>query len=346
MNDDNQNRDLNTEERIDRFISHENRLFLRAKPKYWLHILLFVATFCSVTLAGVGWANADPYELTNFPKGLLYAVLIFAIITAHEFGHYIAARIHKIDVTLPFYIPFPLLFLNPFGTMGAVIRMRSRIPSRKALFDIAVAGPIAGFVVTIGFLIYGFATLPDIEYLYNIHPEYRMMGVPVTGDLVFGYNILFWTFEKVFTSSPAVFMPPMNEVYHYPFLCAGWFGLLITAINMLPVGQLDGGHISYAMFGSKSKFISYTTFAIVLAFGLIGLPYLLAQLGLLPMMDFAVAINSGGWLIWALLIYFVIRIVHPPFIHDFNVPLGTTRTILGWLAYLIFVVSFCPVPFV
>lgn len=337
MNHDNENRELNPEERIDQFISHENRLFLRAKPKYWLHILLFIVTFCTVTLGGVLWANYNPYDLANFSKGLLFSSLVMSIITAHEFGHYIAAKIHKIDVTLPFYIPFPYVDLNPFGTMGAVIRMKSRISSRKALFDVAVAGPIAGFVVTFVILIIGFVTLPNIEYLYQVHPEYRSIGIPTTGDIVFGYNILFWTFEKIFTSSPTVFMPPMNEVYHYPFLCAGWFGLLITALNMLPVGQLDGGHISYTMFANKSKYIAYFTFIMLAFFGL---------LGLLPFVGINISIGSINWLLWALLIFFIIKIKHPPIVHDFNVPLGRTRTILGWLAYLIFAVSFCPVPFV
>ncbi|HEX2786361.1 MAG TPA: site-2 protease family protein [Ignavibacteria bacterium] len=339
-----QNHELNPEKKMELFFTREDNAFIRSKPKYWLHILLFVTTFFSLMFAGTAWANVSPYELSNLSKGLLYAVLIMSIITAHEFGHYIAARIHKIDVTLPFYIPFPFIEFNPFGTMGAVIRIKSMIRSRKALFDMAVAGPIAGFVVTIIVLIIGFTTLPGIEYIYQIHPEYRTTGIPTSGNFSFGYNILFWSFEKIFTSSPTVFMPPMNEVYHYPFLCAGWFGLLITALNMLPVGQLDGGHISYAMFGSKSKFVAYITFGLLVFFGLLGLPDLLQALGVLPPLGFDISIGSVGWLIWALLIYFVIKIIHPPIVQDFNAPLGTTRVLLGWFSYFIFIVSFCPVP--
>lgn len=334
-NYDDNNRELTPEERIDLFINRENNTILRSKPKYWLHILLFIATFCTVTLGGVLMANANPYELQNFHKGLLQAVLIMSIITAHEFGHFFAAKIHKIDVTPPFYIPFPFVDLVWFGTFGAVIRIKSRITSRKALFDIAVAGPIAGFVVTLIILLIGFITLPGIEFLYNIHPEYASMGVPATGDYSFGYNLLFWTFEKIFTSSPAVFMPPMHEIYHYPFLCAGWFGLLITSLNMLPVGQLDGGHISYTMFGEKSKFIAYVTFAWLAIFGL---------LGLFLFWDIQIPFASPGWLLWAILIFFIIKVKHPPLVDNMNEPLGKTRIILGWLSYLIFLISFCPVP--
>ncbi|MEO8665826.1 MAG: site-2 protease family protein, partial [Ignavibacteria bacterium] len=193
----------------------------------WVNIFLFILTFFTTTIAGVFWANKDPYQLENFSYGLIYSILILLVISTHEFGHYFAARIHKVPVTLPFYIPFPFIFLNPFGTMGAVIRMKARYYSRKALLDIGAAGPIAGWITSVIILIIGFINLPSINYLYDIHPEYSSTGIPLSG-FTFGYNILFLGLEKIFTSSPNVFMPPMNEVYHYPFLCVGWFGLLIT----------------------------------------------------------------------------------------------------------------------
>lgn len=207
-------------------------------------------------MAGVAWLNRDPMDIANFHLGLTYSILILTFLTFHEFGHYFAARIHKVDVTLPYYIPFPMI-LNPFGTMGAVIRMRQQVNSRKALFDIGIAGPIAGFIVAAGMLIYGMTHLPPFEYIYDIHPEYQTTGVPTNG-FAFGPNLLFIIFAKLFTSSPSVFLPPMNEIYHYPFLCVGWFGLLVTALNLLPVGQLDGGHIVYAIFKGKSKYVART----------------------------------------------------------------------------------------
>ncbi|MBS1517872.1 MAG: site-2 protease family protein [Bacteroidetes bacterium] len=278
--------------------------------------------------------NQNPYQLENFSLGITYSVLILLVITTHEFGHYFAARIHNVPVTLPYYIPFPFIFLNPFGTMGAVIRMKARYYSRKALFDIGAAGPIAGWITTLIILLIGFLTLPSINYIYEIHPEYRSTGIPV-GGFSFGYNIMFWTMEKLFTSSPGVFMPPMNEFYHYPFLCVGWFGLLITSLNMMPVGQLDGGHIAYAMFGDKHKYIAYATFGLLLFFGLAGL---------LPLFNIGFSWGSLNWLVWALLILFVIKIQHPPVFPDYEEPLSSGRMMVGWFTFFIFIVSFCPVP--
>jgi membrane-associated protease RseP (regulator of RpoE activity) len=305
----------------------------RKKYFFIVNILLFIATFFTTTLSGVFWANRDPYQLFNFPAGLLYSVLLLSVISAHEFGHYFAARFHKIDVTLPFYIPFPFLMLNPFGTMGAVIKMKSRTQSRKSLFDIGIAGPISGWVVAMGILIFGYFTLPPISFLYKIHPEYQSTGIPTTG-FTFGYNLVFFIFEKIF-SGPKVFIPPMNEIYHYPFLCVGWFGLLITALNMMPVGQLDGGHISYTMFGEKHKYIAYTIFGLLIFFGLAGI---------LPLIGLNISFGSANWLVWAILIFFVIKIKHPPIVTDIHEPLGTFRTILGWISFIIFVLSFCPIP--
>jgi membrane-associated protease RseP (regulator of RpoE activity) len=325
---DNYNYGINEEIRINVKKSNKKRF------SFLINILLFLLTFFTTTLAGAGWLNIDPYNLENFRYGLTYSILILTVITAHEFGHYIAARIHKVDVTLPYYIPFPFLFLNPFGTMGAVIKMRTRTQSRKSLFDIGSAGPIAGWIVSLAFLIIGFAALPPLDYLFKIHPEYTQTGIPTTG-LTFGNNLLFIILNKIFSSASGSFIPPMNEIYHYPFLCVGWFGLLITALNMMPVGQLDGGHISYAMFGDKSKYIGYAVFYLLIFFGL---------LGLLPFLGINFEIGSVNWLVWAVLIFFVIKIKHPPICSDMNTELNLSRKITGWFTFFIFIISFCPVP--
>jgi membrane-associated protease RseP (regulator of RpoE activity) len=306
----------------------------RKKFSFLINILLFLLTFFTTTLAGVGWLNKDPYQLDNFMMGITYSILILSVITVHEFGHYFAAKYHKIEVTLPYYIPFPFLFLNPFGTMGAVIKMKTPTQTRKSLFDIGVSGPIAGWVLSMVFIIVGFSTLPSIEYLYNIHPEYSMTGIPTTG-LTFGYNLVFLTLEKLFSLKGNVFIPPMNEIYHYPFLCVGWFGLLITSLNMMPVGQLDGGHISYSMFGDKSKYIGYTVFYLLVFFGI---------LGVFPLLNINLNVGSINWLVWAILIFFIIKIKHPPICTDMQSPLGLTRTIIGWFSYIMFIISFCPIP--
>lgn len=305
------------------------------KSPVFINIILFISTFFTTTLAGVAWSNQDPYQLENIMSGITYSVLIMFVISAHEFGHYFAAKYHKVSVTLPYYIPFPFLFLNPFGTMGAVIRMKSVTQSRNSLFDIGVAGPIAGWIASIVILIIGFANLPPIEYLYNIHPEYRDWGISTKG-LTFGYNLIFLFFEKItHIFSPNAFIPPMNEMYHYPFLVVGWFGLLVTALNMMPVGQLDGGHISYAMFGKKHKIIARIIFYLLVLFGVLGsLEFLFPNL----------RIGSLNWLVWAGLIYFVIKIEHPPLIGDFSQKLDSKRTFLGWFSFFIFISSFCPIP--
>jgi membrane-associated protease RseP (regulator of RpoE activity) len=306
---------------------------------FW-NIILFIFTFFSTTLAGVAWLNKDPYNLDNFSYGLTYSILIIFVLSCHEFGHYFAAKIHKVKVTLPFFIPFPFLFLNPFGTMGAVIRMKSSSRTRKVLFDIGIAGPVAGFIASLGVLVWGMTHLPPFEYIYNIHPEYASMGIPLSG-FSFGQTLLYWGLSQLLTSSPAVFMPPMNEMYHYPFLCVGWFGLLITALNLLPVGQLDGGHITYALLGNKHKVIARVFFGFTLALGLIGL----MQVLLFEFAGIEVLGNYGflNWLIWAILMFFVIRLDHPP-IYDPD-PLDKRRKLWGVFALLMFLTSFTPVPF-
>jgi hypothetical protein len=308
------------------------------KEKPLLHLGLFIITFITTTIAGVQWASASggPYELSELLTGLPYSISILLIITFHEFGHYFAAMYHKVKSTLPFYIPFPPipLFIN-FGTMGAVIRTRTRIQSKKAMFDIGVAGPIAGFVVTIIILIYGLLNVPGIDYLINIHPDYLEPTYGKDGlALVFGDSILFSFLREIFVQ-PGKFFPPMSEIYHYPFLCVGWFGLFITSMNMIPVGQLDGGHIAYAMFGEQNHFkLSVICTSIMFVFGIIGL--------LDSMLEINYGIGWSGWLFWALILYFVIKLKHPPVIDA--VVLDSRRRLIGYFAFFIFIISFSPMP--
>jgi membrane-associated protease RseP (regulator of RpoE activity) len=344
----------------DEYFQQSNEAF-KKKDKLWLHALLFVATCVSCIVAGTVWAAKDPLDVSNWQYGITYAVLIVSFLTAHEFGHYFAARYHKVEATLPFYIPMPLLFAPFFGTLGAVIRTRSAIPNRKVLFDIGVSGPIAGFVMCLLFLIIGFMTLPGKEYLYSIHPEYLSQGgqIPTFG-LLFGDTLLYHFLEAVF-AKPFAFIPPMNEMYHYPFLCVGWFGLFVTSLNLLPMGQLDGGHITYAMFGAKVQgIIARVLWVLMIIIGggafyemafryfHIDRPeqlYTFLQTVLLPVLYFLktyvpwLFLGWSGWLLWALIIKFFVKFDHPP-VED-NAPLDTKRMVIGWLAILIFVVSFC-----
>jgi len=329
-------------------------------PKVFLHLFLFLSAFFTCAMAGVAWVgNADPFELTNIGLGVEYAVLILGFLTAHEFGHYFAARYHKVPCTLPYYIPFPITPYFPlsFGTMGAVIRIRGVIPSRKALFDIGAAGPIAGFVVCYAFLIYGFINLPDLSYLLDFHPGFVPGGPPEEGALFFGDTALFHFTKSIFATEGG-FVPPMHEVYHYPFLNVGWFGLFVTALNLLPLGQLDGGHILYAMFGRLQWKIAKIFWYVLIIIGssalldimheVLELYYQEGELSgfsgsVFRMLDSIktnypiVMTGWGGWLFWAILARFVTGINHPPISGG---AIGTGRMVIGFLVILIFLLSF------
>lgn len=328
------------------------------KKKYILNIILFIATFITCLVAGTQWANKNPLEIQNWHNGVLYAILILTFLSSHEFGHYFASRHHKVDSTLPFFIPaiFPDFL---FGTFGAVIKTRSPIRTRKALFDIGISGPLAGFVVCLAFLVIGFATLPPMEFIYTIHPNYMVNkgAIPPVG-IYFGDTLLFSLLSGIF-SGPGVWIPPMNEIYHYPFLCVGWFGLFVTALNLLPIGQLDGGHILYSMIGDKQGKIARVLWWIMFLIGFNAIFLLLEELfqaqlpntwyiaiqdKVLPFVGWLK--NSiplyftfwGGWLFWSLMTRIFIKIDHPDIV-DMTEELGRGRMILGYLAFIILILS-------
>jgi len=326
-----------TEELQDSFL-YQNKP-KKEKKNYLLHIGLFIITFITTTIAGVQWTTgmAGPYDSNHLLLGLPYSLSILFILTCHEFGHYFAAVYHKVKATFPYYIPFPPIpfFLN-FGTMGAVIKTKTPVPTKKAMFDIGVAGPIAGFVACLIVLIYGFTHVPGKEYLLAIHPDFN---TPEYGNgeinLVFGNTLLFSFFKTIFVS-PGQFFPPMSEVYHYPYLCVGWFGLFITAMNMIPIGQLDGGHIGYTIFGKETHFkIAVVSFSILFVLGVLGI--------IESTLDFHIGFGWSGWLFWAVILYFIIKIEHPP-IHD-DTELDFKRKIIGYFSFFVLIISFSPTPF-
>ena len=301
-----------------------------------IHVVLFLLSFFTITVAGVQWLNRDPFDLQNFWLGTPYSLSVLFILACHEFGHYFAARYHGVDATLPYFIPFPNLpsILN-FGTLGAVIRTRSAIPSKKVMFDIGVAGPISGFIATLLILSYGFMTLPGKDFILSIHPDYFSQTHEQGGlALTFGSSLLYQSFSFLLPNPTNQFIPPMTEMYHYPFLCAGWFGLFVTAMNLLPVGQLDGGHLTYSMFGPFHKIIARITFFLILAAGLSGL---------LPLLKTSLSFGWTGWIIWALILLFVVKLDHPPVLDE--TPLDPSRRNIGWATFVIFLVSFIPSPF-
>jgi membrane-associated protease RseP (regulator of RpoE activity) len=323
--------------------------------RFLVNILLVILTFFTTTVAGVQWVGRNPFELRNLHYGFAYAFAILFVLGVHEFGHYFAARYHKVQTTLPYFIPFPLLpfFLN-FGTLGAVIRTRSVVPSRKAMFDIGVAGPLAGFVACLIVLAIGFLTLPGPDYILSIHPNFNFAtggtndpnGIP----LEFGQTILYSVLSQLLTNPNTQFVPPMSEMYHYPLLCVGWFGLFVTAMNLIPIGQFDGGHVIYTMFGEKHRIIARWSFIALLV---LGLPSFLDSVIRTVWSYFANApvgqvipfaqYSWTGWFIWALISYFLIKLYHPPVQDD--TPLDSTRMRIGWLTLFIFVICFSFTPF-
>jgi membrane-associated protease RseP (regulator of RpoE activity) len=242
------------------------------RPRWWLHLLLFGLTVVCTTFAGAEWIYGKGLWMDNptlrlewrhWVGGLHYSVPFLLILTVHEFGHYFTARYYRLKVSLPFYIPFWLGFLGvpsfSLGTMGAFIRIREAIQSRQVFFDVGLAGPLAGFVVAVAVLWYGFANLPPADYIFQFHPEYRQFGVkfyekayqnlPEGSLILLGDNLLFWFFREVVADPARV--PHPNEMIHYPYLMAGYLALFFTALNLVPIGQLDGGHILYGLIGAK-----------------------------------------------------------------------------------------------
>ncbi len=258
-----------------------------AKDRRRLQLILFILTFLSTYMVG----------------GVFYSVAIMSILLAHEMGHYVMCKRHGVPATLPFFIPMPL---PPFGTMGAVIAIKSVIPNRRALFDVGVAGPIAGLIFALPAITIG------LHYSIIIDPNTfegasMTMGEPLVFKLI-SYIVI----------GP---VPDRLDVLIHPLAYAGWVGLLVTAINLLPIGQLDGGHIAYALFGKKSKYIFLVTLAC-----------------------FAIsAIFFPGWILMLILLMFFF-FKHPPPLDD-TIPIDRKRKILGIVMFVVFILSFTPVPF-
>lgn len=265
------------------------------KPK--LNVILFVAT-CLTTFM-TGWLPKESWQ-----EGLWYSTGIISILLAHEMGHYLMCKKHGIRATLPFFIPFPIPYLNPFGTMGAVIKMESRIPSRKALFDVAVVGPLAGLLVTIPCIFYG-VQLSDIIVVGSVEA------------MTLGESFLYAQISKFAIGNLA----EGKDVMLHPLAFAGWAGLFVTALNLLPIGQLDGGHIVYALFGKRHKLVATSA---LIAFAFI-----------------CIFVYPGWILLLVLLIWFGYR--HPPTMDD--APIDGKRFAIGILTLIIFILSFTPEPF-
>lgn len=257
--------------------------------KPWINILLFFLTIWSTWLTWGAW----------------YSLSVIAILLAHEMGHYLMCRRYKIPATLPFFIPFP--YLNPFGTLGAMIQMRGVMPNKRALFDIGAAGPLAGFIVTAPVIYFG-VLLSDVTPAMS-----NTTGMNIT----LGESLIY-KFISYLAIGP---VPKGSDVLLHPLAYAGWVGLFVTSLNLLPIGQLDGGHIFYSVFGSR---------------GFRFAPLFILVLGGLTL------IYSG----WALLFILLLLLgrKHPAPLDDVT-PLDRKRKILAALMLFIFMTCFTPMPF-
>jgi membrane-associated protease RseP (regulator of RpoE activity) len=300
---------------------------VRARPRqrYWLHALLLLLTLVTTTVVGAGlsrsFAQGRPFDFDTDLRGYIvmwhdpsfllaglpFSLTLLAILLVHEMGHYLAARYYGVDATLPFFLPAPTLI----GTLGAFIRIRSAIVSKRILFDIGIAGPLAGFAVLLFPLAVGMS-------LSKVVP-----GIGAQGELLFGTPLLFKLFAWIQFHGV-----PIDNIYLHPVARAAWVGVLATALNLLPIGQLDGGHVLYAFAGERTRLLS-RVFVVALA-----------ALGCYQL--FTTEYHAGyTWLFWsAVLLIFAMR--HPTIID--SRPVGRVRAWLAIAALVILVLCFTPVP--
>jgi hypothetical protein len=245
-------------------------------------VFFLLVTLLSTTMAGAEWVTGRYWLGTdnnlggqNLIDGLWFSLPFLGILTCHEFGHYFTAKFYRASVTLPFYIPLWLGFLGmpSIGTLGAFIGIRSQLRSRKEYFDVGIAGPLAGFVVAMVVLWYGFTHLPGLDFIFNIHPEYLEYGAAwrehiedMPGmKIQLGKNLLFWFMENYVVVDTELYPHPY-ELMHYPLLLAGYLACFFTSLNLLPMGQLDGGHLIYGLFGQRGHNIISPVMLIVFVF--------------------------------------------------------------------------------
>ncbi len=286
---------------------------LKFQHRYGRHIVLFVLTLVTMAFTDAFafmWSALGSEEnafrfftAETFLNGLWYAIPMLVILGAHEFGHYYYCRKHDVDATLPYFLPAPLPLT---GTLGAVIRIREAFPSKRALFDIGVAGPIAGFLALLPFLVIGLL-------MSEVAPKPAV-------SISLGEPLLFKALAKLMIGP----LPEGHDIFLHPLGFAAWFGMLATALNLMPFGQLDGGHITYAVFGRRAAYASVATLgaAILLTF------------------------RSGSWVAMTammIIMAFFLGVRHPRIV-DEDTPLDEKRQLLAAVALVIFISCFIPVP--
>ncbi len=267
-------------------------------------IVLFAITVLTTLAAGALQAGVNPFdEPLEIWRGIPFSFTLLLILGCHELGHWVASRRHGVDVSYPYFIPGPTLV----GTFGAFIAMKSPISDRNALIDIGAAGPLTGLAVTIPVLFIGLS-------LSQVVPAVQTEGVGIH----LGECALFSTINWIVNGTIA----PDQDVILHPVAFAGWIGLLVTSLNLIPVGQLDGGHIIYAIFGPRQREVAWMVVALLLVLGIVG---------------------WEGWLIWGGILL-ILGVRHPPVIYEWG-ELDNRRLAIGYLAMFCFALTFMPIPF-
>jgi membrane-associated protease RseP (regulator of RpoE activity) len=295
----------------------------RPAPQPWsiprINLVLFLLTLLTTTMAGADSAGAfvtlrAPLQsLINLGSGLSFSIPLMAILLAHEMGHYLASRRHGVEATLPYFIPAPFPSVFFVGTFGAFIRMKTPPRTRSAMFEIGAAGPWAGFVVALLAVILGLK-LSAVTPLDNS-----------AGGLNLGNSLIFWSVSRMVLGVD----PNAVNVNLHPIAFAGWLGLFVTTLNLLPVGQLDGGHVVYSLLGGRvHRIVSRLCWAATAL--MVVVPYALGY-------DFWL-----GWLIWFALVFFL-GLGHPSTV-DVHTPLTGNRRIMAWATIALFIGTFSPVP--
>ena len=271
------------------------------------HWALFYLTVFTTLLAGALMQGANiVLNPLSILKGVPFSLTLLLILGTHEFGHYYYAQKHNVDASLPYFIPAPP-FIFLIGTFGAFIKIKSAIKNREALLQIGAAGPIAGFVIAVPSLLIGLN-------LSAVFEKNTSASALILGDSILMKILIMITHPN---------LTEAQDVMLHPIAFAGWIGLLVTMLNLLPIGQLDGGHIAYAMFGEKQQLIGRISLVVLVPLSFISL----------------------NWLVWGLLIFFLMRSTTPPPINDFDKPLSKDNKMIGYLCLMIFILCFIPAPF-
>lgn len=309
------------------------RIEPREPIRWWLHILLGLLTLVTTTIAGSYFAGRDPLalgflpvgsfavpyplhiDLSALPAGLLFSLPLMLVLLCHEMGHYLLARRHRMDTSPPYFIPSPH-WINLIGTFGAFIRLRSMIVNRIVLLDVGIAGPLVSFVLSLPLAALGLAWSAPL-------PDTMIADAPGRYLVVFGGQPIWLGGSPLFVLLDRIFQGDGTNLFLHPFAFAGWLGFFVTALNLFPLAQLDGGHILYALVGPSQRYAGGAFLLLLIALGFLW----------------------WGWWLWAGVILLIGRgSIRHPAVFDPAIPVTGRRRVLGWCCIAIFILTFVGVP--